>query len=107
MPTIRVLRCCLETHTEAEFKAALETEADLIGINNRNLSTLKIDLETTCKILQKHKPSGKVVISESGIKTPGDLQYLRGCGADAFLVGSSIMLTDDIESKVKELVNTP
>jgi indole-3-glycerol phosphate synthase len=100
------LEVLLETHTEAEFKSALETDADLIGINNRDLSTLKIDLQTTNKILEKHKNHGKVVISESGIKMPGHLQYLRGCGADAFLVGSSIMLTDDIESKVKELVNT-
>ena len=101
------LEVLLETHTEAEFKSALETDADLIGINNRNLSTLKIDLETTCKILQKHKNTGKVIISESGIKTPSDLKYLRSNGASAFLVGSSIMLTDDIESKVKELINTP
>ncbi len=101
------LEVLLETHTEAEFKAALETNADLVGINNRNLATLKIDLNTTQQILQKQAKYGKVVVSESGIKTAADLQFLRGCGADAFLVGSSIMLTDDIESKVKELVNTP
>ena len=101
------LEVLLETHTEAEFKTALETDADIVGINNRDLSTLKIDLETTCRILKKHKNHGKVVISESGIKTAADLKYLRGCGASGFLVGSSIMLTDDIESKVKELVNTP
>jgi indole-3-glycerol phosphate synthase len=99
------LEVLLETHTEAEFISALETDADLIGINNRDLSTLKIDLETTCKIMQKNRNAGKVVISESGIKTPTDLKYLRGCGVAGFLVGSSIMLTDNIESKVKELVN--
>ena len=101
------LEVLLETHTEAEFKAALETEADLVGINNRNLATLKIDLNTTKQILQNQTKQGKVVVSESGVKAPSDLQFLRCCGADAFLVGSSIMLTDDIESKVKELVNTP
>jgi indole-3-glycerol phosphate synthase len=100
------LEVLLETHTEAEFKAALETDADLVGINNRNLATLKIDLNTTKQILQNQTKQGKVVVSESGVKAPLDLQFLRGCGADAFLVGSSIMLTDDIESKVKELVNT-
>jgi indole-3-glycerol phosphate synthase len=99
------LEVLLETHTEAEFKSALETDADLIGINNRDLSTLKIDLETTCKIMQKNRNKDKVVISESGIKTPMDLKYLRGCGVSGFLVGSAIMLTDNIESKVKELVN--
>ncbi len=101
------LEVLLETHTEAEFKSALETDADLIGINNRDLSTLKIDLETTYKIMQKNRNTGRVVISESGIKTHSDLKYLRGCGVSGFLVGSSIMLTDNIESKVKELVNTP
>ncbi len=99
------LEVLLETHTEAEFKTALETEADFIGINNRNLANLKIDLNTTKQILQQGK-NGRVIVSESGIKSPSDLQFLRSCGADAFLVGSSIMLTDDIESKVKELVNT-
>ncbi len=101
------LEVLLETHTEAEFKKALETDADLIGINNRNLDTLKTDLVTTQQILTAENKQGRIVVSESGIKSPGHIQYLRGCGADAFLVGSSIMLTDDIESKVKELVNTP
>jgi indole-3-glycerol phosphate synthase len=101
------LEILLETHTETEFKKALETETDLIGINNRNLDTLKTDLTTTQQILTAQNKQGRIVVSESGIKNPGHIQYLRGCGADAFLVGSSIMLTDDIESKVKELVNTP
>ncbi|MCL4409041.1 MAG: indole-3-glycerol-phosphate synthase [Candidatus Bathyarchaeota archaeon] len=101
------LEVLLEAHNEAEFKAAIETDADLIGINNRNLDTLKIDLKTTQQIIESQGKHGRTVVSESGIKTSGHLQFLRGCGADAFLVGSSIMLTDDIESKVKELVNTP
>jgi indole-3-glycerol phosphate synthase len=99
------LEVLLETHTEEEYTSALQTDADLIGVNNRNLDTLKTDLKTTQQILAQGK-HGRVVVSESGIKASGHLQFLRGCGADAFLVGSSIMLTDDIESKVKELVNT-
>ena len=83
---------------------AVETEADLIGINNRNLGTLKIDLNTTKKILTRNSSRGKVVVSESGIKTPEDLRFLRECGAKAFLIGSSIMLTENIEEKVKEFV---
>lgn len=101
------LEVLLETHTESEFKAAIETEADIVGINNRDLANLKIDLSTTCRILEKYKKHDKVVISESGVRTQADIKYLRTCGAQAFLVGSSIMLTDDIELKVKELVNTP
>jgi len=98
------LEVLLETHTETEYAKALETKADLIGINNRNLATLKIDLDTTKTILQKHGKGGKTVISESGLKSATDLQFLRGCGANAFLIGSSIMQTDDVEIKVKEFV---
>jgi indole-3-glycerol phosphate synthase len=98
------LEVLLETHTEGEFRFAVETEADLVGINNRNLGTLKIDLNTTKEILKRNDKRGKIVISESGIKTPKDLQFLRGCGAYAFLIGSAIMLTENIEEKVKEFV---
>jgi indole-3-glycerol phosphate synthase len=100
----RGLEVLLETHTEKEFQSAIETTADLVGINNRNLATLKIDLNTTKQILEKHKRKGKLVVSESGIKTQADLRFLRSAGADAFLIGSSIMLTENIEEKVKEFV---
>jgi indole-3-glycerol phosphate synthase len=98
------LEVLLETHSESEFQKALETDADLIGINNRNLATLKIDLNTTKLILQKHNAPNKLVVSESGIKTPADLKFLRSYGANAFLIGSSIMLTENIEEKVTEFV---
>ena len=98
------LEVLLETHNEYEFKSALESDADLVGINNRNLATLKIDLNTTKEILKKYPKTGKVVISESGIKTKADLQFLRNCGADVFLIGSSIMLSDNVEEKVKEFI---
>jgi indole-3-glycerol phosphate synthase len=98
----RGLEVLLETHTEKEFRMAVETKADLVGINNRNLATLKIDLDTTKEILKENGTRGKVVVSESGIKTAQDLQFLRKSGANAFLIGSSIMLTENIEAKVKE-----
>jgi len=100
----RGLEVLLETHTEKEFQKAVETDADLVGINNRDLATLKINLETTKKILQKHTNHGKIVVSESGISAPKDLQYLKNCGASAFLIGSSIMLSDKVEEKIKEFV---
>jgi indole-3-glycerol phosphate synthase len=99
------LEVLLETHTESEFQSAVKTRADLIGINNRNLATLKVDLNVTKKILSKNDPNDKVVISESGINTPADIRVLRECGARAFLIGSAIMLSDNIEEKVKEFVN--
>jgi len=98
------LEVLLEAHTEDEYLKAIQTKADLVGINNRNLATLKIDLDTTKTILQRHGKHGKTVVSESGIHNAVDMRFLRDCGADAFLIGSSIMLTEDIESKVKEYV---
>jgi indole-3-glycerol phosphate synthase len=96
----------LETHSTEEISSALNTSADLIGINNRDLKTLKVDLRTTKKILKKFDPEGKLIVSESGIKTPADIKFLRDSGAHAFLVGSSIMMASDIEKKVKEFVMT-
>jgi len=98
------LEVLLETHTAEEFRKAKETDAELVGINNRNLGTLKIDLDTTKEILQEHPKASKMVISESGIKSGVDLQFLRECGADAFLIGSSIMSNENVELKVKEFV---
>ena len=95
----------LEVHTKEEFKNALKTKADIIGINNRNLDTLEIDLKTTEIILEDYKKS-RIIISESGIETPEDIKYLRKCGADAFLIGSSIMKSKNIQEQVKKLVNT-
>ena len=94
----------METHNDNEFQSAVKTEADLIGINNRNLGTLKVDLDVTRLILENNYDEGKTVISESGINTSADLRFLRKSGADAFLVGSAIMRSGNIEGKVKELV---
>ncbi len=99
------LEVLLETHTLAEFVSALKTDADLIGINNRNLETLKVDLNATKTILQAIRTKDKVVVSESGINTMADLIFLRESGASAFLIGSAIMKSDNIEEKVREFVN--
>jgi len=98
------LEVLLETHSEDEFQQAIETDADLVGINNRDLRTLKVDLGITKRILNKHESKSKVVVSESGVINPADVMFLRGCGAQAFLIGSSIMMADNIEQKVKEFV---
>jgi indole-3-glycerol phosphate synthase len=98
------LEVLLEAHTAEEFRSAVRTHADLVGINNRNLATLKVDLNVTKEILEKNEAEGKVVVSESGINTPADLRFLRGYGAQAFLIGSAVMLADDIEKKVEEFV---
>ena len=98
------LHVLLEVHNSNELQNALKTKADLIGINNRNLDTLEIDLKTTENILREHDKN-QLIISESGINTPEDIQYLKKCGADAFLIGSSIMKSNNIEGEVKKLVS--
>lgn len=98
------LEILIEVHTKSELENALKTDADLIGINNRNLDTLEIDLKTTETILEGFEKT-RLILSESGIETPDDIRYLKKCGADAFLVGSSIMKQDNIEEAVRNLVN--
>ena len=97
------LMVLLESHTKKEFISSINTDADLLGINNRNLDTLEINLDTTKNIL-KDRDEKRIILSESGIESPGDIRYLSGCGADAFLVGSRIMKSKDIKGQVKKLV---
>jgi indole-3-glycerol phosphate synthase len=98
------LKILLESHTMKEFENSLKTKADILGINNRNLDTLELDINNTKKILENFDKS-RIVISESGIETPDDIRFLYNCGAKAFLVGSSIMKSDNIEDSVRKLVN--
>ncbi len=98
------LEVLLETHDEKEFQRALASEADLIGINNRNLRTLEVNLDVTRRLLEKTDCKGKLIVSESGIESPADIRFLSSYGAKAFLVGSTFMKAIDAEDKVKELV---
>ena len=98
------LKILLESYTKDEFQNSLKTDADILGINNRNLDTLEIDINNTKKILETFDKS-RMVISESGVETPEDIRFLHNCGASAFLVGSSIMKSDNIEEHVNQLVN--
>jgi len=101
----RKLEVLLETHNVDEFRRAVVSDADLVGINNRDLATLQVDLNVTKRVLQENSAEGKVVVGESGIDSPADLNFLRGCGARAFLIGGAVMRADNVESKVKEFVN--
>ena len=98
------LKVLLESHTRDEFENSLKTDADILGINNRNLDTLELDINNTKNILENFDKS-RIVISESGIKTPEDIHFLHNSGASAYLVGSSIMKSDNIEEYVSQLVN--
>lgn len=101
------LEVLLETHTEGEFRSALNLNADLIGINNRDLRTLNVSLDVSRRILSRNKCGGRIVVSESGIKSREDVKLLYAYGARAFLVGSSIMLAKNVKEKIKELASVP
>ena len=99
------LEVLLEVHTKKELQDAQNTMADIIGINNRNLDTLNIDIKNTEELLAGYQKTTVPIISESGIETTDDIRYLKKCGADAFLVGTSIMKSNNIEQHVRGLVN--
>jgi indole-3-glycerol phosphate synthase len=93
----------LEVHDEAELETALQTDCELIGINNRDLRTFVTDLATTERLLPLIPP-GRFVVAESGIHNRADIQRLQTAGADAFLIGESLMREADIEAKLRELL---
>jgi indole-3-glycerol phosphate synthase len=96
------LDAILEVHTPEEWDAALGTDADVIGINNRDLVSMAVDLRTTERILAA-KPKDRPVIAMSGIETRAHVAAMRRAGADAVLVGSSIMASDDPARVLREL----
>ncbi|MDO8716278.1 MAG: indole-3-glycerol phosphate synthase TrpC [Dehalococcoidales bacterium] len=92
----------VEVHDEAEVKVALDSNARIIGINNRDLKTFKTDLTTT-KRLRPLIPEDRIVISESGIKNRNDIANVKQWGVDAVLIGESLMASHDIAAKMREL----
>ncbi len=96
------LECLVEVHDEKELEIALQSGAEIIGINNRDLKTLKTDLSTFEKLAPKIKDV--LIVAESGVKTRDDAERMRRAGADAILVGSSIMQSTDIAGKIRELM---
>jgi len=93
----------LESYDEKELSRAMRTEADLLGINNRALTTLKVDIRRTARILKAVGGADRPLISESGIKSAGDVAYLKRAGADGILVGTAIWKAKDLEGKIREL----
>jgi len=107
------LEVILETHNEVEFNETVKSNNKLnklfsiVGINNRNLSTLEVNLDTTVRILSEVSKNNNIVISESGIKEPKDIRKLRSAGADAFLIGTTLMeKSKEMGQKIKELADS-
>jgi indole-3-glycerol phosphate synthase len=116
------LAALVEVHDEAELERALKINPQLIGINNRNLKTFKVNLTTTGKLAAKMKsgtgfqPVSKLkngdrqdtcptlLVAESGIHTRADVERLKKCGAGAILVGESLLRGGSIQSKIRELI---
>jgi len=120
------LAALVEVHDEAELERALAAGASLIGVNNRNLKTFKVDLATTERLAARlvQSPKSRVqspktfssqpstldprlstlLVAESGIHTRADVERLRKCGARAILVGESLMRHGDVRGKVRELL---
>ena len=102
------LEVLLETHTQQEFITAVNTPTNLIGINNRDLTTLQVDIQNTSKIMQnvssKASLKTKVIVSESGITKPQHIRELHRSGVHAFLVGSAIMKAQHPEETLRKLV---
>ena len=93
----------VEVHNTVELEIALNSGAAVIGINNRDLNTFKVDLKTT-SILCPLIPADRLVVSESGIKTRKDIQQLQEWGVNAALIGEALMTSHDIAAKMKELL---
>jgi indole-3-glycerol phosphate synthase len=96
----------IEVHDGAELERALRLQSPLIGINNRDLNTFETTLETT-KTLAPRVPEGRMVISESGLFTPGDLAKMAASGARSFLIGESLMRQADVARATRDLLANP
>ena len=93
----------IEAHTEKEIERAVKLNGDLIGVNNRNLKTLEIDINNTIK-LSKLIPKKYDIICESGLNTNNDLKIMEKNGIMRFLVGESLIKKENIEDATKKLI---
>jgi len=97
------LSCLVEVHNEDEVERALSSSAKIIGINNRNLNTFKVDINTTRR-LRSLIPKDRIMVSESGISNRSDVEKLKKWGVNTVLVGEALVTADDIPAKMKELI---
>ena len=97
------LKCLVEVHNKAEVERAVLSGAEIIGINNRDLSTFAVDISTTSR-LRPLIPEQKIVVSESGIRSREDIKKLADWGVNAVLIGEALVTAGDILGKMRELM---
>jgi len=97
------LKCLVEVHNETDVERALLSEAEIIGINNRDLNTFTVDINTTGQ-LRPLIPRQKIVVAESGIKSRKDIEKLKGWSVNAVLIGEALVTANNILTKMKELM---
>ncbi|OGO43096.1 MAG: indole-3-glycerol phosphate synthase [Chloroflexi bacterium RBG_16_58_8] len=98
------LACLVEVHNESELTEALLMRAEIIGINNRDLKTFKVDINTTRR-LRLLIPEENIVVSESGIATKDDIKKMRECKVNAVLVGEALVTAEDIQANIRSLMS--
>ena len=96
----------IEVHDRAELDRAAQLKTPLMGINNRNLNTFEVTLDTT-RDLARHVPEGRLIIAESGLHNPADLADLARYGARCFLIGESLMRQADVTAATKAILAAP
>ncbi len=99
------LDCLVEAQNEKEIERALDAQADIIGINNRNLRTLQVDMDNCVRMIGRI-PAGKIIVAESGIKTRNDVRRVQEAGAHAVLIGETFMRAKDIGRKIEEIMGS-
>ncbi|RGC53289.1 indole-3-glycerol phosphate synthase TrpC [Absiella sp. AM29-15] len=102
MANMLYLECIVEVHNEEELTRALKIHPEIIGINNRDLYTFEVSLETTKRLAQKI-PDDICIVSESGIFTHDDMEFVKAAGVDAVLIGESFMRCDNFMEHLQQL----
>lgn len=97
------LDCLVEAHDEKDIERAIEADAEIIGVNNRNLKTLEVDINNCLRMI-KHITPGKVIVAESGLKSREDVRRVQEAGAHAVLIGETFMRSSNIGEKIKEIM---
>jgi indole-3-glycerol phosphate synthase len=97
------MECLVEVHDEQELERALAADAQIIGINNRDLRTFEVNLAVSER-LRPLIPDGRVVVAESGIYSRADVERLQALGVNAVLIGEALVTAEDARAKIREIL---